>query len=74
MSSPVLIDPREADDDAVAAAFDTINAVASITELPSRENSADENLTGLVRPVSGRPPPEPSQPTPPAPLHLRVDQ
>jgi hypothetical protein len=70
----VLVGPGERDDDAVTVRPDRVEAVVAIAELPSRRNPSGENLTGLVGTTSGRRLPEPRQPAPRAPLHVRVDQ
>lgn len=71
---PVLIGPGERDDDTVTVRPDGIEAVVPVAELPSRRYPLGENRTGLLRPASGRRLPEPQQPAPPAPFHVRVDQ
>ena len=72
LSFPVR--PGEHNDDAVPSRLDPIKAVIPITDFPSSQYPSLEDLTGLIRPVSGGWPREPGEATSPPPLHVRVYQ
>ncbi len=69
-----VVGTEKSDDDTVASRLETIEAVVSITKLPSRCYPFVEDLAGLIRAVSGRWSPEPRQSAASAPRHLGVDQ
>jgi hypothetical protein len=58
----------------LATPSDRVEAVVTIAERPPLRDSDLENLTGLVRAVSGERTPKSPQPASSAPLHLGVDQ
>lgn len=75
MALALPVHPGDGNNDAVASLLDPVNArvVAALGLSPLAYRC--ENLTGLLRAVSGRRrAPEPSQAAPSTPLHLRVDQ
>src|SRR5262249_57945308 len=53
MPAPLLVAPRERHDHAVAMRVDRVEAVVAIAERTPLRDSDLENLTGLVRAVSG---------------------
>ena len=74
MAVPLLVGPRERHHDAVTVRIDRVEAVVTIAERPPLRDSDLENLTGLLRAVSGERTPESPQPAPAPPLQLGMDQ
>jgi hypothetical protein len=69
-----LVGPGERDDHPVGSRLDMIEAVVPIAELAPGSYPFFEDLTGLVRAVSGRRSPESGESAAPAPLHVSVDE